>query len=231
MGYLLCEMQKSELPRERLKARGAGALANHELLAILLQTGTKESSVLTVAQQVLKNYANISLLTEATIEELMLCKGIGEAKAITLLAAIELGKRVLQPICRTHVISTPRDAYLYLKDQLEHLNQEHVICLFLDIKSQVITSRTIGIGNIQQTVIDPKDIMKWALKHSSLSVLLAHNHPSGIASPSKADFDITKKVQDALFAMDMKLIDHIIVGKNQYYSFQEKRICRIQESL
>lgn len=231
MGYLLCEMQKSELPRERLKARGAGALANHELLAILLQTGTKESSVLTVAQQVLKNYANISLLTEATIEELMLCKGIGEAKAITLLAAIELGKRVLQPICRTHVISTPRDAYLYLKDQLEHLNQEHVICLFLDIKSQVITSRTIGIGNIQQTVIDPKDIMKWALKHSSFSVLLAHNHPSGIASPSKADFDITKKVQDALFAMDMKLIDHIIVGKNQYYSFQEKRICRIQESL
>lgn len=231
MGYLLCEMQKSELPRERLKARGAGALANHELLAILLQTGTKESSVLTVAQQVLKNYANISLLTEATIEELMLCKGIGEAKAITLLAAIELGKRVLQTICRTHVISTPRDAYLYLKDQLEHLNQEHVVCLFLDIKSQVITSRIIGIGNIQQTVIDPKDIMKWALKHSSFSVLLAHNHPSGIASPSKADFDITKKVQDALFAMDMKLIDHIIVGKNQYYSFQEKRICRIQESL
>lgn len=229
MGYLLQEVAKNERPRERLLSRGASALANHELLAILLSTGTKQFSVLTVAKNVLQMFPDLNLFTEATIEELMKCSGIGEAKAITILAAIEFGKRVLTPVMRISQMQSPKNAYDYLKDEMEHLTQEHVVCLYLDIKSQVIARRTLSIGNANQTIIDPKDIAKWGLKHSAFGVLLIHNHPSGSAEPSRADQLMTKKVQDTLLQLDIKLIDHIIIGKYQFYSFQEKQVTFLKQ--
>lgn len=229
MGYLLQEVAKNERPRERLLLRGASALANHELLAILLTTGTKQDSVLTVAKNLLHLFPDLNLFTEATIEELKMCSGIGEAKAITILAAIEFGKRVLTPVMRISQIQSPKHAYLYLKDEMEHYTQEHVICLFLDIKSQVIARRTLSIGNTTQTIIDAKDIAKWGLKYSSFGVLLIHNHPSGNAEPSRADQLMTQKVHDTLIQLDIKLIDHIIIGKYQFYSFQEKQITSLNQ--
>src|SRR5690554_49501 len=229
MSYLLQEVAKNERPRERLLSRGASALANHELLAILLATGTKKNSVLTVAKNLLALFPDLNLFTEATIEELKMCSGIGDAKAITILAAIEFGKRVLTPINRVNQIQSPKHAYDYLKDEMEHYTQEHVVCLFLDIKSQVIARRTLSIGNASQTIIDPKDIAKWGLKHSAFGILLLHNHPSGIAEPSRADQLMTKKVQDTLMQLDIKLIDHIIIGKYQFYSFQERKVTFLKQ--
>lgn len=223
MKYTLKEIPKEERPRERLVRYGAKALSNQELLAIILTTGTKGISVIEVANQILITFKQISRLQEVTIKELSSITGIGKAKAIILLAAIELGKRINTNSNIHTIITSPKVAYHYLQANMNYLNQEHLVCLYLNIKSEVIEHRTISIGTINMTVFNPKDIFKWALKLSASFVIVAHNHPSGDPTPSSNDKVMTKKITAMGKAVDIEVVDHIIIGKGRYYSFLEHR--------
>lgn len=224
MNYMLRELPVEERPRERLIKYGASSLSNYELLAILLRTGTKDCSVINLAKSILMKIENINMLNDITIEELIQIKGVGQVKAIELLAAIELGKRINNPYTLNDVIDTPKKAYLYVKDELQHLTQENLVCLYLNTKSQVIAKKTITVGTISQTIINPRDIFKWAFKFSCFAIIIIHNHPSGHPEPSQPDIIMTKKILEAAKTVDLLLVDHIIIGKNKYYSFQENKI-------
>ncbi|HQN75031.1 MAG TPA: DNA repair protein RadC [Bacillota bacterium] len=223
MKYTLKEMPLEERPRERLVKYGAKALSNQELLAILLTTGTKGVSVVEVASHLLITLKSIHNFNEVTIKELTRITGIGTAKAILLLAAIELGKRMNSNQSKHVIITSPKDAYHYLQANMSTLSQEHLICLYLNIKSEVIEQRTISIGTVNTTVFNPKDIFKWALKLSASFVIVSHNHPSGDPTPSSNDSLMTKKIVTTGKAVDIEVVDHIIIGKGRYYSYLEHR--------
>lgn len=223
MSYLVKEIPISERPRERLMRYGAKSLANHELLAIILRTGSFNNSVLDLAKEILIHFEDLDNLNNATIEELKQIKGIGEAKAITIIAAIELGKRVNTPISPNMIINSPVQSYNYLKDLIQHETQENLVCVFLNNQSQVITTKTITIGTLNHTIFNPRDILKWALKLSAAAIIVSHNHPSGNPTPSNEDIIVTKKLVQAARLVDVIIVDHLIIGKNRYYSFLENK--------
>lgn len=221
MSLMLHEIPSSERPRERLIKYGPESLATYELLAILLRTGTRDISVIDLAKNVLKQVENINMLNQITINELKKIKGIGEVKAIELLASIELGKRINTPLPPEQIVDTPKKAYLLVKEELQHLTQETLVCLYLNAKSELIAKKTISVGTLSQTIINPRDIFKWAFKLSSMAIVLIHNHPSGNPEPSQPDILMTQKIVQAAKIVDLLIVDHIIVGKNRYFSFQE----------
>lgn len=226
--YLVKEMPKEERPRERLLAYGANALSNEELLAILLRTGRKDLSVLELSKNVLYHLESLEDLKRMTVQELLQVKGIKEAKATTIIAAIELGKR-LSNLNREKksLIQSPYDVYMILHHELSHLEQEHFICIYLNTKSEVIKKDTIFIGTINQTLIHPREIYKQAIKLSAAAVLFVHNHPSGDSTPSKADIKATTSLMEASTIMGIDLIDHIIIGHHEYYSLKEQKKTKI----
>lgn len=224
MKYMLKEMPIDERPRERLVKYGPSSLANYELLAIIIRTGSFNKSVLDISKELLIRFHSLDQINEATIAELTQISGIGDAKAISLLAAIELGKRINLPINNTIAIKSPFDSYNYLKDNLQHLNQENLVALYLNSKSEVIVLRTVTIGSLNQTIFNIKDILKWALKYSAAGLIIAHNHPSGDPTPSRQDIESTHALIKAAKLMDVIIVDHIIIGKNRYCSFKEKQI-------
>lgn len=224
MKYMLKEMPIDERPRERLLKYGPSSLANYELLAIIMRTGSYNKSVLDISKELLIKFQSLDQINEATIAELTKINGIGEAKAISLLAAIELGKRINVPIKKVIAIKSSFDSYNYLKDNLQHLNQENLVALYLNSKSEVITLKTITIGTLNQTIFNIKDILKWALKYSAAGLIVAHNHPSGDPTPSRQDIESTNALVKAAKLMDIIIVDHIIIGKNKYCSLKEKQI-------
>lgn len=221
MSLMLHEIPSSERPRERLIKYGPESLATYELLAILLRTGTRDISVIDLAKNVLKQVENINMLNQITINELKKIKGIGEVKAVELLASIELGKRINTPLPPEQIVDTPKKVYLLVKEELQHLTQETLVCLYLNAKSELIAKKTISVGTLSQTIINPRDIFKWAFKLSSMAIVLIHNHPSGNPEPSQPDILMTQKIVQAAKIVDLLIVDHIIVGKNRYFSFQE----------
>jgi len=228
MKYLFKEIPVDERPRERLVKYGAEALADYELLAIVLRTGTKDMSVLDVARELTMQFNSLSDINEATLAELESIKGIGRAKAIELLAISELGKRITKPRELKQNITSPFDTFKYLKDKMQHLTQETLVCVYLNTKSEVICDKILTIGTLDHTIFHPRDILKWGLKNSAYGFIIAHNHPSGDPSPSKMDMQMTKMIIEAAKTIGMCFIDHIIIGKNNYYSFIEKKISSIQ---
>lgn len=224
MKYVLKEMTEMEKPREKLLYLGTNALTDYELLAILLRTGTKYKSVIDLSKEIIEEYNGLNNLQNVVIEELIKIKGIGRIKAIELLAAIELGKRITNYKKIKTVIKNSYDAYLYSKNNMAHLTQEYFSAIYLAINNEVICERVINVGTINQTVASPKDVISWGLKFGAYAVIVLHNHPSGDPTPSKADYSFTLKVNEACNAVDFKFVDHIIIGKNNYYSFKEKRI-------
>jgi len=224
MKYVLKEMTTMEKPREKLLMFGAQALTDYELLAIFLRTGTKDKSVINLSIEILKQLNAINDLQNITIEELMSFKGIGKTKAIELLAIIELGKRITNYTKNKYYIKSTKDAYNYLKGKLSHLEQEHFMAVFLSSNNQVITHKIISIGSTTSTIANSKDVIKWAIKVSSYAIIIAHNHPSGVVLPSKQDQSFTLELLSACKIVDIKFIDHIIIGKNNYFSFKDKSI-------
>lgn len=222
MKYMMREIPKMERPRERLLKYGASALADYELLAIILRTGTKEESVLDVARNITMHFNSLNALNEVTISELLKIKGIGTAKAVELLALAELGKRITSPQLLNQFIMSAKDAYCYLHKKLENLSQENLICIYLNTRNEVIADKTISMGTLDRTVFHPRDILKWALKYNAYAIIMAHNHPSGDPKPSDMDCKMTKLIIESSKTMGIVFIDHIIIGKNKYYSFAEK---------
>lgn len=220
--YMIKEMPKEERPRERLMKSGPEALSNDELVAIILRTGDHDLSVVDLSKKVLYHLNSLEDLKRISVFELMTIRGIKEAKACTLIAAIELGRRLSQikKEMKT-IIRSAYDVFHHVEKNISHLMQEHFMCLYLNTKSELITEETIFIGTINQTLIHPREIFKTAVKLSASAVIFVHNHPTGDSKPSKADLLATETLMQASELMGIDLIDHIIIGKDEFYSIKE----------
>ena len=213
-------------PREKLLLRGAQNLSDAELIAILLRTGKKGKSVITLAQEILTKEGNLASLASKSIESLVKNKGVGNDKAATLLAAFEISRRILSQSkwFSDKKITSPQDvANLFiplLRDELK----ERFIVVCLNSSNKVIKFETISIGNLNSSVVHPREVFKVAIDSLSASIILIHNHPSGNPEPSNEDISITKKVVEAGKIMDIPIFDHLIIAGNNYTSFVEKRL-------
>ncbi|TVP86400.1 MAG: JAB domain-containing protein [Acholeplasmataceae bacterium] len=230
--YMIKEMPVDARPRERMMQHGASALSNEELMAVLLRTGLKDLSVLELSKNVLYHLASLDDLKRLTLEEIMMVKGIKLAKAATVLAAIELGRRLSrldhgQKTC----LQSAHDVYHLLASEVAHLEQEHFMVLYLNTKSMLIRRETVFIGTINQTLIHPREIFKTAIRLSAAAVLFVHNHPSGDPTPSKADEAATKTLVACGELMGIDVIDHVIIGHHALYSLKEQKLISVRPSL
>lgn len=220
---MIRDVHIADRPRERLIRQGAESLSNQELIAILLRTGIKQESVLVLANRILSSFDKIQDLKDATIEELMLVKGVGKAKAVQLLAAAEIGKRMYRKHSEgRYTIRSPEDAAAYLMTDMASLNQEHFVALFLNVKNEVLHKQTLFIGSLNSSIVHPREIFREAVKRSAASIIVAHNHPSGNPSPSPEDIEVTKRLIEAGSIMGIEVLDHVIIGNHQFLSLKEK---------
>ncbi|WP_047984042.1 RadC family protein [Ornithinibacillus californiensis] len=220
---MIKDVPKEDRPRERLLNLGANHLSNQELLAILLGSGTKSESVMTLANRVLMHFEGLKLLKDATIEELTAIKGIGSAKGVLILSALELGKRLSQykPNDR-YVIRSPEDGADYIMEEMRNLNQEHFVVIFLNTKNQIIHRQTIFIGSLNASIVHPREVFREAVKRSAASIIVAHNHPSGDPAPSQEDIHVTKRLAESGKMIGIELLDHLIIGDRKFVSLKEK---------
>ncbi|WP_062355462.1 RadC family protein [Bacillus kwashiorkori] len=212
-----------ERPRERFKNYGPESLSNQELLALLLRTGTKSQSVLQLAQNLIKEFDGLRMLKDATIEELTKIDGIGQSKAIQILAAVELGRRITNlTFDNRYIIRSPEDAANYMMEEMRFLNQEHFVCLYLNTKNHILYKQTIFIGSLNASIVHPREVFREAVKRSAASFICIHNHPSGDPQPSREDIAVTKRLVECGKLMGVELLDHIIIGEKKYVSLKEK---------
>lgn len=212
-----------ERPREKLLARGAAALSDAELLAIFLRTGVKGKSVMDLARELLARFGGLRGLIEADCEQLIAAAGIGVAKYVQLHAALELSERFLQSSFeRGDAISDPGMTRRYLKGKLRGYTREVFACLYLDNQHRLIRYEELFFGTIDGASVHPREVVKRVLKHNAAAVIFAHNHPSGIAEPSQADRRITDRLKSALLLVDVRVLDHMIVGDEEVLSFAER---------
>ncbi|MEO6231261.1 MAG: DNA repair protein RadC [Ferruginibacter sp.] len=211
-------------PREKLLIKGAAALSDSELLAILINNGQRERSALELARDILKlGNNNLNELGKLSLKELQKVKGIGEAKAITIASAMELGRRrQAATAMEKAVIRTSTDIAQYLRAMIKDFNYEVFAVLFLNKGNKVNHFEIISRGGITGTVADPRVILKRALEYDATSIVLCHNHPSGNLKPSRADEDLTYKIKEASKYFDIRVMDHIIVSEEGYYSFADE---------
>ena len=220
MSIMIKEIPKEERPRERLKELGVDKLSNEELLAITINSGHKDLSAKELSLKILKE---INDLNNISYEKLVSIKGVGEAKACSILAAIELGKRLNTNIktIKGLKITSPKLLYDYYLPKLKHLKQEHFIVIYINKKQEIITDKTLFIGSNNKSIVDPKEIFKYAYELNASYIICIHNHPSGNVLPSNDDLITTKVIKEASNLLNIPLIDHIIIGKNKYYSLNE----------
>ena len=223
--FMIKEIPITERPRERFIKYGPTSLSNHELIAIILRTGTKRQSVLELSKDVLYKFQSIKELKEASLEDLIKIKGIGHSKAISLLTCFELQRRMNEEIFDKSIrLNSPEKIYHYMKDNLELKTQEHLVALYINTKGILIRKQTLFIGSLSSSVIHPREIFKYAVSYSAASIIICHNHPSGDPTPSINDVEVTKLIHKNSLMMDIPLMDHIIIGRDKYYSFKEHNI-------
>ncbi|MEG0367524.1 MAG: DNA repair protein RadC [Coprobacillus sp.] len=220
---MIKSLPKEENPREKALAYGIETLNNVELIALILRTGNKEESVLELAQRLLYEIGGISQLTHINYSFLVSLKGIKAAKAIEILSIIEIAKRLKDSEFIEEPLLSPKIIYKRIKDELMFLKQEHFIVLCLDNKNRILTKKTIFIGSINMSVVTPREVFKEAINVSSAKIVLCHNHPSGDAHPSQEDILLTEHFEQLGEMMSIEVVDHIIVGWNQFYSVKAKK--------
>ena len=210
-------------PREKMVNKGTEALSNSELIAILINNGNKDKSAVELAKEILKlGNDNLNKLGKLTLKDFQQVKGIGTAKAITIAAALELGRRSQAAATLDKpIVQSSKDIAQYLKVMLKDFTYEVFAVLFLNRANKINHFEIISRGGITGTIADPRVILKKALEEDATSIVLSHNHPSGSLKPSKADEELTKKIKEAVKYFDIKLIDHIIVSDEGYYSFAD----------
>ncbi len=220
---MMKDLPALERPRERLRELGAERLSNRELLAILLRTGTRKSSALQVADQLLAEFGSLRELAGASMEELSRIRGIGSVKAGDLQAAMELAKR-LQADGRQNldVINSPGDAAGLVMEEMRRLDREHFVILMLNSKHRVTARKTVSIGHLNASLVHPRELFKEVIRRSSAAVVLVHNHPSGDPTPSEEDLTVTRRLAEAGKLLGIAVLDHIIVGENQFISLREQ---------
>lgn len=216
------DVPRQSRPRERMEVYGAKALANHELLAIILRTGTKEMNVMQLSMKVLACFDDLFMFRHTTLEELIKIPGIGKAKAIEILAAIELGSRTSRSTqIKEGTVTSSKWVGELLLEELSGLHQEHVIALYLNTKNEIIKKETVFIGSLNSSVAHPREIFKGAVRYSAARIIIGHNHPSGNPEPSEADHIFTERMAEAGKIMGIELLDHIIIGEHSYISLKE----------
>lgn len=213
---------EDDKPREKLTMKGPGSLSDSELLAILIGTGSRSRSALDIAREVLQ-IGSLTELGRKSLSQLRKVKGIGPAKAVTIAAALELGRRRIRLPSETRMsIRSSRDIAEYLKVSLQDLSHEVFGIVFLNRANKIRHFEIISRGGITGTVADPRIILKKALETEATSIVLTHNHPSGNLKPSRADEEITNKIKQAAAFMDITVLDHIIVSDEGYFSFADE---------
>jgi len=224
--YSIKQWLKDDRPREKLLSAGAENLSSSELLAILIHNGTRQKTAVDLAKEVLKlGKDNLSELGKLSVKELMKIKGIGEAKAITIAAALELGRRrqAAAPLEKL-IVGSSGDIARYLQTKLKDHRHEVFGVLFLNRANKINHFEIISEGGITGTVADPRIILRKALEEDAVNIILCHNHPSGSLKPSRADEDLTHKIKEAARLFDITVLDHVIVSEDGYYSFADEGI-------
>ena len=223
-GYSIKNWAEEDRPREKLQQKGKHTLSEAELLAILIGSGTTNESAVKLCQKILKDVENnLNELGKLTIADLMKYKGIGEAKAITIIAALELGRRrQLADVKEKIQIKDSKDAYMNLAPLMADLPNEEFWVLFLNRSNKIVKKEKISIGGIAGTVADSKIIFKKAIDCLASGIIVCHNHPSGNLKPSQADIDLTRNLKEAAKMLDIQLLDHLIITDEGYYSFADE---------
>jgi DNA repair protein RadC len=212
-----------ERPREKLLARGAQALADAELLAILLRTGVRGKTAVDVARELLRHFGGLRQLLDASDRELRAASGLGSAKAVQLQTVLELARRHLHETLRAgDALTNPVLTRNYLQVQLRSEAREIFAALCLDNQHRVLSFERLFTGTIDGAMVYPREVVKHALRCNAAALIVAHNHPSGVAEPSQSDRRITERLRESLALVDVRLIDHVVVGANDCVSFSER---------
>jgi DNA repair protein RadC len=217
------DMAERNRPRERLMQVGPKAVSTSELLAIILRTGVGGENVLHLAERLLVTFKDLPGLARASIAELMDIKGVGEAKAVEIKAALEIGRRLLAsaPEERPRVVS-PSDAANLLMSEMTFLEKEHLRLILLDTRNRVLATPTIYVGSLNTSVIRIGELFRAAIKENAAAFIIAHNHPSGDPSPSPEDINVTRQIAQAGKLLDVDVLDHIIIGRQRFVSLKER---------
>lgn len=209
-----------ENPREKALVYGIESLSNVELIALILRTGNKEESVIQLSQRLLNEIGGFSQLMNVDYASLVSLKGIKSAKAIELLSIIEISKRLKEKKANKIQLTSPHDIYDYLKNEMMFLKQEHFLILCLDNKNCILKKKVVFIGSLNMSVVTPREVFKEAISVSSAKIVLAHNHPSGDSQTSQEDLFLTRQFETLGEMMAIEIIDHIIIGWNEFYSIK-----------
>lgn len=222
MSYVIKDIPLEQRPRERLIKYGIEALSDEEVIALLIRTGYKNNNAKEVALALLINLKELSMLGNITYRSLVNLKGIGPAKATTLIAALEFGKRIKQAnLINKQSMNNPQVIYNLYHDQIVDNKQEKLLAIFLNTKKQLITAKIIFIGTVNSSIVHPREIFKAAMINSAASIILVHNHPSGEVQPSAMDDNFTLNMIKVGYIVGINVIDHIIFGFQGYYSYYE----------
>ncbi|MFZ0564972.1 MAG: DNA repair protein RadC [Chlamydiales bacterium] len=213
------QLPKEERPRERLRHFGSQALATAELIAVILGSGTKGKSVISLAHELLAKFGSLRELAEASIEELCQVKGMGEAKAIQLKASLSLASRLSRK-SKPHITS-PHHVYLWIRDLLAHEKKEIFGVILQNIRGQILRWEVVSIGILTRTLVHPREVFVPAIRHHAASLILAHNHPSGDPTPSPQDYHVTRLLVTASQSVGIPIMDHIIIGSRGFISLKE----------
>ncbi len=213
----------SERPREKLLANGARSLSDAELLAIFLLTGVAGRSALDLARDLVSEYGGLRALFQADRARFCRTRGLGDAKFAQLQAALELARRHLgEALTRGDALHNPEDTHRYLRARLREYPYEVFACLFLDTRHRVIVCEELFRGTVDGASVHPREVVRRALQHNAAALILAHNHPSGVAEPSQADRRITRRLSEALALVDIRVLDHVVVGDQESVSFAQR---------
>ena len=215
------DISKENRPRERLEKNGVHVLSDAELLAIIFKTGNKEENAIVMSDRLITKYG-LGKLNELSLKELQEIKGIGPAKSMQIKALFEFNKRYSLAKRDGEPIKSARDVFEYASQRLITNQQEHFIILLLDSKNRIVKDEVISIGTLNASIIHPREVFKSAIREGVNSIILVHNHPSGDPEPSAEDEQITEKLFGAGELLNIKVLDHVIVGKDKFWSFKER---------
>jgi len=219
---LIREMPSDERPRERMRLRGPGALTNPELLAILLRTGSKGENVVSLATRLLTFFEGVDALGRASFAELCAQKHVGPAKASQILAALELGTRIMSSRPERKFIRCPEDVYSLLGAEMAMLEQEHLRVILLNTRNQAVATREVYKGNVHSAIVRVGEVFKDAVREGCPSLIVVHNHPSGDPEPSPDDASLTGQLEEAGRLLGIEVADHIVIGRNGIVSLRER---------
>lgn len=224
----LNDLPAEERPRERLVKYGVDSLSLQELLSLIFGRGVKGESVVNISQKVMAVFGSLNQLSESSIEELKQIKGVGLAKACQLKACFEIARRLKKEESldkhKNHIIRQPKDLYPFLKEKITNFNKEYFIVVSLDNRNKIISIDTVSVGTLNSSLIHPRETFEIAIKNHAASIIICHNHPSGELKPSEDDLIITQNLVKAGNLLGIKVADHLIIAKDGYFSFKEKKI-------